>query len=193
MKNKIYIIVSAIVAVIALIAACFTISPASGEIVYFCDHHPMSQHIDIDVSNNKNDVVYKITDIFFDYTDSIVLDDGRGNAIRELYNYDFVSKNDHVVLNGNGTMYGCESEGVGDANAPRKVFDNKRAQVGTIEYNRARTKMQLKDVDGTVVAECASSVFRTDCAVTIFDGCQFDNTAVIMMFLSYMNQIVNLA
>ena len=192
MKNKIYALASAIVVAIAIIVACVSINAPTGRALYFCNNHPMSEHIDIDVKNDNNDDVYNITNVFFDYTDTLVLDDCNGNALREMdTDYNFVSQNDHVILNGNGMLYSCEDDTGNDG--PKKVFNNHKEQVGIIEYNRNRTKLKLKNLDGLVVAECNSSLLRTDYAVTIFEQCEFDDESVIMMFSSYMKCIVNVA
>lgn len=193
--KKSQIFINAICIIVAIVVAVATIvipirKPENAKSQYNCNTHPFALTVDIDVAGADKDDAYNITGEFFSaYEDNLTMRDQNGDVVREMDDsYNFISQNDHVILDGNGILYSCEGN-INIMGNSYDIFNNQKEQIGTVEFNAWNTRGEMRNMDGVVVAQYDSNIFCTDYVVSVFENCEIDDASVLMMFASYFSDI----
>lgn len=164
--------------------------PENAKSQYMCDTHVLSFTTNVDIEDADGNYLYNVNgDYFAAIEDNLVMQDMQENIVREMDDeYNFITQNDHTILDGNGILYSCQGN-INIVSNSYDVFNNKKEQVGDIEFNTWNTYGALKNVDGEVVAQYNSSILGTNYVVSIFENCEIDDASVLMMFASYYSDI----
>ena len=185
-SNVAFILVTIAIIVGVFVAMVMPIpAPNNAASQYFCDAKPFAFTLNVDVENMSGEKLYNINGEFFaKYEDNLAMIDNNKNIVREMADdYNFITQNDHTILDGNGVLYVMEGNYklFGDS---YKVYDNEKNQVATINFDMFMTSGVMKDMDGNTIAQYDSTIFRSDYVVSVFDGCDIDDDSVLMMFAS---------
>lgn len=185
------IIIGAVMILGMLISAFIPLSaPQNAKSQYFCNVKVLSLTLDIDIENMSNEALYNVKGEFFSaYEDNLTMTDVEGNNVREMKDdYNLISQNDHTIVNGDSVLYIMEGnfKFFGDS---YKIFDANKEQIATLECDTFMTSCTLKDMQGNVIAQYNSRIFRQDYIVSIFDECTIDDTSVLMMFASAKSDV----
>jgi uncharacterized protein YxjI len=190
--NKIFIIMCAIFLAIAIFVAVLAPikTPEDAVSRYMCDVNPFALKTCVNIKNSDGTELYNVNGEYFSaFEDNLVMQDTCGNIVREMNdNYNFITQNDHTILDGNGFLYICEGN-VNFMGNSYQVFDNKKEQVGNVWFDAFNTRGTISNMDGEIVAQYNSKLFCSDYVVSIFENCAIDEASVLMMFASYVSDI----
>lgn len=179
------LIISMIVSVIIPLKA-----PQNTKSQYFCDAKVFTFALDIDIENMSDEVLYNVRgEFFYVLEDNLKMNDMNNNVVREMQDdYNFITQNDHAITNSNGALYVMDGnfKWFGDS---YKIFNSNKEQVATLECNMFMTHCTLKDMQGNILAEYNSRIFRKDYIVSIYDGCEIDDESILMMFASAYSDV----
>ena len=187
--NTLYIIsviVGAVMILGMLISAFIPLSaPQNAKSQYFCNVKVFALSLNIDVKNMSDETLYNIKgEYFYTFEDNLTMKDSEKNTIREMKDdYNFITQNDQAIVNNDDTLYVMEGnfKFFGDS---YKIFNSSKEQVATLECNWTMTSCTLKDMQGNVMAEYNSRIFRKDYIISVYDGCTIDDESVLLMFAS---------
>lgn len=194
MKNKLKKLMKFIPATIilcVLITAWIVFNvPKNADSQYVCHVNPFAVSLQVDVKNTNGDSVYNIDGEFFStFEDHLLMSDKNENVVREMDDeYNFISQNDHTILDGNGFLYHMVGESSLGPNE-YTLYNNHKESVGTIEFNLMETSGIMRDVDGNIIARYNSNLFNSKYVVSIFRGCEVDDESVLMMFASFVSDM----
>jgi uncharacterized protein YxjI len=180
-----------IVATIAFVAMLIPFNvPENARSQYTCNPRVFALTTNVDIEDANGNHLYNVNgDYFAAIEDNLVMQDMCENIVREMDDeYDFITQNDHTILDGNGVLYSCQGN-VNIIGNSYDVFNNKKEHVGDIEFNTWNTYGALKNMDGEIVAQYNSNLLCADYVVSIFENCEIDDASVLMMFASYYSDI----
>lgn len=187
MKKIIAPIIFVVLVLAVMIGSCFLpfSTPDNAKTQYFCDVHPFALKLDIDVENMDGNKIYNVDGEFFSkYEDNLVMLDQNKEIVREMADdYNFVTQNDHSILDGNGILYAMEGNFSFFGNS-YNVYNNEKELIGTLHFDFWFAHATLKNNDGEIVAQYDSNPARADYIVSIMDNCEIDDDSVLMMFAS---------
>ena len=179
------ILIAVLVLAIIISAIIPLRAPQNAKSQYFCNVKVFALSLNIDVENMSDETLYNIKgEYFYTFEDNLTMKDSEKNTVREMKDdYNFITQNDHAIVNNDGTLYVMEGnfKFFGDS---YKIFNSSKEQVATLECNWTMTSCVLKDMQGNVMAEYNSRIFRKDYIVSIYDGCTIDDESVLLMFAS---------
>ena len=187
MKKIIVPIIFIILVLAVMIGSCFLpfSTPDNAKSQYFCDVHPMALKLDIDIEDMDGNKIYNVDGEYFSkYEDNLVMLDQNKEIVREMADdYNFITQNDHSILDGNGILYAMEGNLSFIGNS-YNVYNNEKELVGSIHFDFWLAHATLKNVDGEVIAQYDSNPARADYIISIMDNCEIDDDSVLMMFAS---------
>ena len=175
-----FVIIGGIISVLIPLSA-----PQNAKSQYYCDARAISIPLDVDVKTMSDETLYNIKGEWFcTFEDNLTMKDSEGNIVREMKDdYNFITQNDHAIVNNDGTLYVMEGKFkfFGDS---YKIYNSDKEQVATLECNWAMTSCELRDMQGNLMAEYSTHIFRKDYIISIYDGCTIDEESVLLLFAS---------
>lgn len=174
------LIIGGIISVLVPLSA-----PQNAKSQYFCDSRAFSIPLDVDVKNMSDETLYNIKgEWFYTFEDNLTMNDSEGNTVREMKdNYNFITQNDHAIVNNDGALYVMEGKFkfFGDS---YKIYNSDKEQVATLECNWLMTSCELRDMQGNLMAEYSTHILRKDYIISIYDECTIDEESVLLLFAS---------
>ena len=186
--NALGSIISAILFVIVLMVFSFSFLVSYEDASYFCDVKVFSLNTCIYIQKD-GETVYTVEGKKLRFLEDPLKLYKNGDLVNEMGDdYNLFSQDDHVLI-----VDGIETlvmEGqlnfFGDSYRISKINeDGSLTHLATAKFNLFNTKGTVMDVNGDVIAEFKSSLFRRDFAIYIYDNSNIDDEAFIMIFSSY--------
>ena len=185
-------IVLVAVLILAMIISAFIPlkAPENAKSQYFCNVKIFTLALNIDIENMSNEKLYNVKgEYFYTFEDNLTMKNAEKNIVREMKDdYNFITQNDHAITNSNSALYVMKGnfKWFGDS---YKIFNSSKEQVATLECNMLTTFCVLKDMQGNIMAEYDSRIFRRDYIVSIYDDCAIDDESVLLMFASAYSDV----
>ena len=191
-KINLGVCVSLLVVLGVVIAVCvgvFSVNiPTEYKSQYNCDLKVVSLGMKVSANGVHDGSRYEISgEVFSAYEDDLEMKNGSGEVVRTTDDkYNFISQNEHVIMNGKDAEYICDGKIKIFADS-YDIFDVGGNKVAYVKFNMLDTSGVMVDNEGNEIARYDSGLLRYDYVVSIFDGCEMDDESVLMMFASYVS------
>ena len=160
-------------------------APTEFKSQYNCDVNLISLKVDVDITGTNK---YNITgEIMSAYEDDLMMKNKNGDTVKIADDsYNFISQNNHVIMNGDDVEYVCDGKIKWLADS-YDIYDADSNKIAYVKFNIFDTVGVMVDNDGNEIARYDSGYFRYDYVVSIFDNCEIDDESVLMIFASYFS------
>ena len=152
---------------------------------YYCDVKNLRLSTVIEIEKDNEDYALVKGNVSKILTDPLTMYDLEDNKIGYASDsYHFLAQDSHAIYIDNQLK--MEMVGLVDfIGESYDIYDSNEEKIANVKFNMTNTVGQMHDTNGELIADYTSRMFINDFKVRIYESCELDQNAILMMFCSY--------